>query len=85
MLPVAFLLGDALSPARSRTKYLAAVLALVFALFNLTSPKILGLAVAEWCDQHSFGFFGALILYFCTIGLALRKPDVLIRAQQKAL
>jgi hypothetical protein len=38
-------------------------LVLIFALFNLTSPKVIGLAAAEWADEHSLVFVGALINY----------------------
>jgi hypothetical protein len=64
ILPTAFLTGRALrEPWTGMKKVLLATLACLFALFNLTSPKLIGTAAAEWCDAHSLIFLGAFILY----------------------
>jgi hypothetical protein len=78
LLPITFLAGRALSQPRVN-KVLFVILLTVFVLFNLTSPKIIGGAAAEWCDQHSLIFVGALILYLFTLrykGLPAIKDGV---------
>jgi hypothetical protein len=68
ILPIAFLIGKvAREQAPLAKNLLLATLYSVFALFNLTSPKIIGIAAAEWCDQHSLIFAGAFILYLALI------------------
>jgi hypothetical protein len=68
MLPITFLISKAAQEyAPLAKKLLLATLFMVFALFNLTSPKIIGITAAEWCDQHSFIFAGAFILYLALI------------------
>ncbi len=73
LLPIAWLTGAALREElkRRRVLLIAALLA-VFALFNLTSPKLLGIPAAEWCDAHSLVFLGAFLLY-CAAILRLLK------------
>jgi hypothetical protein len=67
LLPVACLAGIMVTPAEgiSRSGVRArsvAVWALVlsFVLFNLTSPKLIGLRSAEWADAHSLVTLGGL-------------------------
>ena len=68
LLPIAWLIGEALREEQKRQRLLLiTVLVLVFALFNLTSPKLLGIPAAEWCDAHSFVFLGALLIYVVSL------------------
>jgi len=58
-------------------KYLiAGLLAALFCMFNLTSRRIIGLRVAEWADQHSLIFAGAVLIFFVSVTMTLsnRKP-----------
>jgi alpha-1,2-mannosyltransferase len=41
-------------------------LVLVFSLWNLTSPNVIGLAAAEWADSHSLVFVAGLLLFLAT-------------------
>lgn len=76
MLPAAYLAGEAIRANRRRTRHLLyATFAIVFALFNLTSPRLIGVAAAEWCDAHSFVFAGAMILFFAAIWRAADRSD----------
>jgi hypothetical protein len=50
---------------------LLSTLFVVFALFNFTSPKIIGVSAAEWCDVHSLVFVGLLLLFFAAVALPL--------------
>ena len=64
MLPIAVLLFQAGKSPKWRFAITAALL-FVFAIFNLTSPHVVGLAAAEWCDYHSLIFVGAMIIFAC--------------------
>ncbi len=72
ILPVTVLISQALREQQeSRMKrFLFVTLFTVFALFNLTSPKIIGIAAAEWCDAHSLVFIGAMIVFFAITALS---------------
>jgi len=62
ILPAAYLLS--LASKRGRARLLAlSVLAVAFVLFNLTSPRVIGLEAAEWADAHSLVFGGALLMF----------------------
>jgi hypothetical protein len=76
LLPVTFLASRALGK-QTATPAKWTILLIIFAFFNLTSPKIIGGAASEWCDAHSLVFFGALILYAWTLTAGLREPKVL--------
>lgn len=74
MLPIALLVHEALRQAEPRVKRFAlATLTITFALFNLTSPKIIGVAAAEWCDAHSLVFIGAVLVLFATSAICLPR------------
>jgi hypothetical protein len=67
LLPVAYLGWVAITPAEGISRGLArprtvAIYGLVssFVLFNLTSPKLIGLRSAEWADVHSLVTLGGL-------------------------
>lgn len=62
VLPAAYLLNDAIASSKAR-QLIAATLVLMFVLFNLTGPYVIGLAGAEWADAHSLVFAGALLLF----------------------
>ncbi len=63
LLPVFQLLERAITEVEARRVSASVVLIIVFALFNLTSPKIVGLSFAEWADAHSLVFAGAVLLF----------------------
>ena len=71
ILPIANLLFRTNGSARSRL-LIAATLIGVFVLFNLTSPRVVGLAAAEWADVHSLVFGGGLIVFVASVTMALR-------------
>jgi alpha-1,2-mannosyltransferase len=84
ILPVAFLAHEALGEkAKARKVILTGVLTVVFALFNLASPKLIGIAAAEWCDAHSFIFLGALLLYLTVVSQVWRASPLAPRPVQK--
>jgi len=62
ILPIAHMLYLAKTWAKGRLVIVATLVA-AFALFNLTSPKVIGLAAAEWADEHSLVFAGALLVF----------------------
>jgi hypothetical protein len=81
ILPLAFLIGETLNEKDKRTKYLlVSLLGVVFAFFNLTSPKIIGLAGAEWSDAHSLIFAGGMLLYIGSMIRALQTSPVINRS-----
>lgn len=59
------------SPA-ARRAFLSVILA-SFALFNLTSPRIIGPAAAEWADAHSLVTLGGLLILFAVLALNMNK------------
>jgi hypothetical protein len=64
LLPITFLVSQSMRKAAELIRNLSpATLCLIFAVFNLTSPKIIGTAAAEWSDEHSLVFAGALTLF----------------------
>ena len=71
ILPVVCLVGEAASARGSRRAALIACLVLVLALFNLTSPRVIGLQAAEWADQHSLVFAGAMLTFLASVWTAL--------------
>ncbi|MBI3654170.1 MAG: DUF2029 domain-containing protein [Acidobacteria bacterium] len=72
ILPIAFLISQVLRQPTSRVKkFSLATLAITFALFNLTSPKLIGLAAAEWCDGHSLVFIGAVLIFLAIVASSL--------------
>ena len=73
LLPIVCLSAAAIRKPRPPTKVLLRVaLVLTFCLFNLTSPKLIGVAAAEWCDASSLVFVGGCILFLTTSLLALK-------------
>ena len=67
ILPVACLVAEALRARGGRRAILIAVLAVIFVLFNLTSPRVIGLQSAEWADAHSLVFIGALLIFGASV------------------
>lgn len=72
LLPVARLVSLMKTPRKARY-VIAAALAVSFALFNLTSPRVIGLAAAEWADAHSLVLSGALLIFVACIASAQQK------------
>ena len=62
ILPAAYLLSLASSWGAARPMVVS-VLAVAFVLFNLTSPRVIGLEAAEWADFHSLVVGGALLMF----------------------
>lgn len=73
ILPVVYLICRALQKSEKRRAYLIAALAASFALFNMTSPKVVGLRAAEWADAHSLVLAGALVLFIACVWQALHR------------
>jgi len=40
---------------------------IAFVLFNFTSPRIVGLTLAEWADEHSLVLVGALVVFIVCV------------------
>lgn len=72
VLPVGYLVSRMRTSVRSRT-LITATLATTFALFNLTSPRVIGLSPAEWADAHSLVLAGSLLIYVACIASAREK------------
>jgi len=76
ILPVACLLHQVWANRAARW-WVALSLVAAFLLFNLTSPKVIGLTKGEWADAHSLVFAGALIIFVaCVIQNVLRARQV---------
>ena len=72
ILPIANLLFRTNRSTRSRF-LIAATLIAAFVLFNLTSPRVVGFAAAEWADAHSFVFGGGLIVFAASVVIATAR------------
>jgi len=70
LIPAAARLLYEAGGSRKRRVAIAAYLA-AFILFNLTSPKVIGVAAAEWADERSFVLAGALIVFIVCVFLDL--------------
>jgi alpha-1,2-mannosyltransferase len=66
ILPAAYLIFLA-KTCGSRRRLVAATLGAAFVLFNLTSPRVIGLPAAEWADAHSLVFVGGLLIYIASL------------------
>lgn len=73
ILPVVYLICRALQTSETRRGYLVATLVAVFALFNLTSPKVVGPRGGEWTDAHSMVFAGAMLIFIACVWRAPRR------------
>jgi alpha-1,2-mannosyltransferase len=75
VLPIAYLVSFLLK-AKNRTGARRLVLCAIvasFALFNLTSPHIIGLRATEWADGHSLITIGALLIFVAALALNIVK------------
>ncbi|MEK6284605.1 MAG: glycosyltransferase family 87 protein [Acidobacteriota bacterium] len=78
ILPVTLLFVRARASAKAPRCLIAAALLAAFGLFNLTSPRVIGLAAAEWADAHSLVFAGALLIFIACVasaGKQVRSQD----------
>lgn len=73
ILPLASLIALLRDSNRLRRLSIAISLAAVFALFNVTSPRLIGLEAAEWSDAHSLVFGGALLIFLASVADALGR------------
>lgn len=73
ILPIAYLIAGALAATEKRRSYLIAVLVALFALFNITSPKVFGPEWGEWTDAHSLVCAGALLSFSVAVWQATRR------------
>jgi alpha-1,2-mannosyltransferase len=73
IFPLAYLIAATLAATEKRRAYLIAALAAVFALFNITSPKVFGPEWGEWTDAQSLVCAGALITYSAAVWQATRR------------
>jgi hypothetical protein len=89
ILPIATLISENWqSPTRRRAFAIGAALVAAFALFNLTSPRVIGLAGAEWADAHSLVFAGALVVFIASVAITMtrkfgKQPDVCYSDQSR--
>jgi hypothetical protein len=67
ILPIACLVAEAVRARGRRRATLTSVLAVIFVLFNLTSPHVIGLQSAEWADAHSLVSIGALLSFVASV------------------
>ncbi len=72
ILPAAYLLSVVKSSMKAR-RLMAATIGAAFVLFNLTSPHVIGLAAAEWADDHSLVFAGALLIFIACAAVAVTR------------
>jgi len=80
ILPAAYLLS-LVRTRRAISLMVSAVLGIAFVLFNLTTPRLIGLTAAEWADAHSLVFAGALLIFAGVyLALGLPRPPGLRRA-----
>jgi hypothetical protein len=70
IVPVGCLVAEASRASGIRRAALSAVLAIVFVLFNLTSPRLIGLRAAEWADAHSLVFLGGMLTFAASVCVA---------------
>ena len=73
IFPIAYLIAGTFAATEKRRAYLIAVLIAVFALFNITSPKVFGPEWGEWTDAHSLVAAGALLVYCAAVWQATRR------------
>jgi hypothetical protein len=68
IFPIALLISEVIRKPRSKISYgFIAVLIAVFALLNLTSSRVIGLAASEWADRHSMICVAAVVIYVAAI------------------
>ncbi|MEK6325735.1 MAG: glycosyltransferase family 87 protein [Acidobacteriota bacterium] len=72
ILPVAHLVFRVKTSRKARY-LIAAALAAASALFNLTSPRVIGLGAAEWADAHSLVLAGALLIFIACVAIAVTR------------
>jgi hypothetical protein len=74
-LPIAFLVSTVFNTGSLAVARRIALSVLVasFVLFNLTSPRIIGLAASEWADAHSLVTLGALLILITSLTLNIAK------------
>lgn len=73
ILPLAQLSGVMLNTPKTRRRLIAATMVAAFVLFNLTSPRVIGLGAAEWSDAHSLVFAGGFLVFIASVGTALMQ------------
>ena len=66
ILPAAYLFYLGTTSGSTR-RLVVATLGVAFVLFNLTSPRVIGVAKAEWADAHSLVFVGALLVFVACV------------------
>jgi alpha-1,2-mannosyltransferase len=73
ILPLVLLGGAMLNAPRTQRRFIAGTLVAVFVLFNLTSPRVIGIGAAEWSDAHSLVFAGGLLVLIACVSTALMQ------------
>jgi hypothetical protein len=76
ILAAAYLVSCAKVLKRARL-LIAWTLVAAFTLFNMTSPRVIGLAAAEWADYHSLVFAGALLMFIACAASTLARHNYL--------
>lgn len=82
--PVAHLLVLAKSSTKARLA-IGATLVAALVLFNLTSPRMVGLAAAEWADGHSLVVAGALLIFVACLAFGRARRFALRFANEGVL
>jgi alpha-1,2-mannosyltransferase len=73
ILPAAYLLSRARASTGAQRLLIGSVLVVTFVIFNLTSPRVVGLAASEWSDEHSLVFVGSLLVFVASITAAFAR------------
>lgn len=73
ILPIANLVARLRTSTKAWRLLIATTLLATFLLFNLTSPRLIGLAAGEWSDAHSLVFAGAMLVFMLSVADALMR------------
>lgn len=73
ILPATYLLSRARASPGAQRFMIGSVLVITFVIFNLTSPRVVGLAASEWSDEHSLVFVGSLLAFVASITAAFAR------------
>jgi alpha-1,2-mannosyltransferase len=76
ILPIAYLIARMLSPTEKRRAYIIGAIISIFALFNITSPKLFGPEWGEWTDAHSLVCAGAALMFISIVGVGLAPARI---------
>ncbi|HKS39882.1 MAG TPA: hypothetical protein VJX74_04660, partial [Blastocatellia bacterium] len=76
IFPVAILIGKIFSINNERfRRVITVVLFIAFIVFTLTSHRLIGKSAAGWADSHSLICAGALLIFFTTVTVIMRRKE----------